>query len=425
MNIRRIITLMSVLLIFTIPAYAETSDYTYEDLAKFNDPEVVQLINLNLVNQNPDPALAGDVFEFRISVENIGGLSDGNYIVEINPKYPFEAVPGESLTSKIGIIADYQDGKDAIITKFKLKVAKGVYAGDYPVEVLLYKVGEEDTGLKEEVYITVANKEATEVELNKKEFNAGEITELVFTVKNVGSANLKDVLFSWNTNDDVLLPVGSTNSKYIQELDVGQSTDVKYYVSSNTESDPGLYQLNINMTFNDYKNGSEESVYSTAGIILTGNTDFEVVYSENQGDSYSFSVSNTGKLEADSVSVSIPKQEGWTITGPDTMVIGNLLQGDYTYASFELSPNENNENITVNVKYTDDKGVRQTIEKVVNLPSNSISIMDMDMDGTVGVNADSADYGFVPFVIIGILIVGGVAYYIIRKRKNSKNKLDI
>ncbi|MBP2200799.1 LPXTG-motif cell wall-anchored protein [Methanococcus voltae] len=425
MNIQRIITLLSVLLIFTIPAYAETTDYTYNDLAKFNDPEVIQLINMKMVNQNPDPAIAGDVFEFRVSVENIGGLSDGNYILEVNPKYPFEAVPGESLKSQIGVIADYQDGKDAIISKFKLKVAKGVYAGDYPVEIMLYKVGEKDTGLKKEIYINVANKEATEVKISKKEFNAGETTKMVFTIKNVGSANLKDVTFSWNTADNVLLPVGSGNSRYIQELDVGQSTDIEYDVSSSTDADPGLYQLNINMTFNDYKNGSKQSILTTAGVIITGNTDFEVVYSENQDNSYSFSVSNTGKIQANSVSVSVPRQDGWTISGPDTVIIGNLLQGDYTYASFSLSPEGNNQNITLNVKYTDDKGVRQTLKKVVNLPNNTDPTSEFSGLKGATDKSDGLDYSFVPYVIVGLLLVGGVAYYIIRRRKNSKKKLDI
>ena len=40
-------------------------------------------ITINLVNQDPDPAVAGDIVEIRLGVENKGGVSAENLIIEL------------------------------------------------------------------------------------------------------------------------------------------------------------------------------------------------------------------------------------------------------------------------------------------------------------------------------------------------------
>ena len=79
-------------------------------------------ITLSLVNQDPDPSITGDIVELRIGVENQGGVSAEDVVLEITPDYPFEAVPGEELIQKIGTVKAYQYEADMKIVKFKLNL---------------------------------------------------------------------------------------------------------------------------------------------------------------------------------------------------------------------------------------------------------------------------------------------------------------
>jgi hypothetical protein len=124
-------------------------------------------------------------------------------------------------------------------------------------------------------------------------------------------------------------------------------------------------------------------------VYVGGGTDFEVAFSESSSGTTSFSIANIGSNPAYSVSVIIPQQEGWTVSGSNSMIIGNLNNGDYTVASFALQsartrtqPSQTGEQdmpdraqqgsapsseIAVQVAYTDTRGERHTINKKVQL----------------------------------------------------------
>jgi hypothetical protein len=128
-----------------------------------------------------------------------------------------------------------------------------------------------------------------------------------------------------------------------------------------------------------------------------------------------FAVVNTGANTASSVVVSIPTQPSYSTSGTSSTSVGNLDAGDYTLASFSLtsttsnitrngtrqSPSFNrtgtngpsggnftggpgmfmnnsfsrtgNNQLLVQIAYTDVFGVRQTIQKQVSLSSGSSS----------------------------------------------------
>ena len=71
-------------------------------------------------------------------------------------------------------------------------------------------------------------------------------------------------------------------------------------------------------------------------MYVGGETDFDVAFSGSANGQTSFSVSNIGSVGASSVTVNIPKQLGWRVSGSDSAIIGNLDKGDYTIASFNL-----------------------------------------------------------------------------------------
>ena len=105
---------------------------------------------------------------------------------------------------------------------------------------------------------------------------------------------------------------------------------------ADVNADPGLYTLDVNLTFEDYESNSK-SIQTTAGLFVGGATDFDVSFSESSQGEVSLSVANVGNNIAYAVKVSIPEQDGYKVSGSSSTIVGNLEKGDYTIASFNVA----------------------------------------------------------------------------------------
>jgi hypothetical protein len=181
-------------------------------------------------------------------------------------------------------------------------------------------------------------------------------------------------------------------------------------------------------------------------------------------------VINTGANTASSVVVSIPTQQGYSTSGTSSATLGNLEAGDYTLASFQLTSTSSNitgqfpmfnetgmgappsgrnftggpemftnrsfsgmsgNQLRIQIAYTDVFGVRQTVQKQVNLTSSSASgFSSRTTQGASGnfpggfpgqsQSSDSNDsLLYIGIGAAGIIIVFAVIY-LARKKKLSK-----
>jgi hypothetical protein len=386
-------------------------------------------ISLSLVNQDPDPAVAGDTVEIRIGIQNIGGGAVDNLTAELVPAYPFTLLSGDSAVQNIGAIQGYQgyyESSSMKIIKYKVRVDKDAIAGSYDLKIKYYD-GILGNMIEKSLAIDVKGRENAEIiHIDKTTLIPGHQSSLKFSINNVGNAPLRDLTFSWENTDDIILPVGSDNTRYINYIDVGESAEIEYQVIADTNADPGLYKLNLYLTYENSFNGSTKKISTIAGIYVGGGTDFDVAFSESSSDQISFSVANIGSNPAFSVSVIIPQQEGWSVTGSNSMIIGNLNTGDYTVASFTLQSTQasaptmpqvqsnqtdpraalrrnataqNANALKVQVAYTDTMGTRSMVEKEVA----------MNQQSSTGSNSTS-------------LQAGGAAYFRTRNQESFFSK---
>jgi len=299
----------------------------------------VASISLSLINQDPDPAIAGDTVELRIGIQNIGGKAAEDLVAELVPEYPFTLVSGEDAVQDIGLVQGYQgyyESSSMKIIRYNVKVDKDATAGTYNLKIKYYEKGVY-TSTEQSLPVVVKNRESAEIiHIDKTTLVPGHQSSLKFSINNVGNAPLRDLTFSWENEDDIVLPVGSDNTRYIKYLDVGESADIEYQVIADTNADAGLYKLNLHLTYENSLNSSTTQIETIAGIYVGGGTDFDIAFSESSSNQMSFTVANIGSNPAFSVSIIIPEQSGWKVTGSNSMIIGNLNTGDYTVASFNL-----------------------------------------------------------------------------------------
>ncbi|HIH87342.1 MAG TPA: hypothetical protein HA304_05515 [Methanosarcinales archaeon] len=405
-------------------AYANIS---YPDLSD------VTGVSVSLVNQDPYPAIAGDIVDIYLGIENIGGESAGNLVVELEPEYPFTLVTGEPAVQNIGTIKSYQKDNYMKIITYTIKVDSDASAGSYDITVKYYEPGD-SLVTEKSIRIDVKNKEMAEIiHIDKTNLVPGKQNSLKFTINNVGNAPLKDMTFSWVNEDKIILPVGSDNTKYIKSVDIGESVELDYQVIADYNADPGLYELKLFLFYDDPITYEEKEISTIAGINVGGVTDFYVALSDSSGSETTFSVANIGSNPAYSVSVIVPRQNGWQVSGPNSVIIGNLNKGDYTVASFniistqqmtdlqdqdirtvdvqDITRQESN-GLIIQIAYTDTIGERKVIEKEVAI----IGPKDIGSEMPSGITGSFETY---KWYILGfiILITGFVLYNKYRKRK--------
>lgn len=391
----------------------------------------VSTLRINIINQNPDPVVAGDVVELRLSVENLGSNAVNNLVVKINDTYPFTLLDSNDALQSFGPINGFQEGDDAKIITYKFKVDSQAVAGIYDLDINYYDASDLSVAVKTSVSIDVKNLESAEISsISKSVFYPGEQDKLIFTIKNVGNAPLNDLFFSFDTQDGVLLPVGSGSTRYIKKIPVGGEVEVEYVVVADSSATVGLYGLDLSLDFKNALTGSSEKTTTTSGVYIGGETDFVLALSQSQGTEYSFTVANIGMTQAGAVTVSVPTQDSWKFSGAGTSVIGNLNTGDYTLVSFTLSPTKDKGPLELVISYTDTMGVRHNVVKSLSLDSigSEFSLTDGAYAGSGSMhrpgskNAPSSSSNNTVVLII-VIVVGLVIVYFVRKKLRSKKKI--
>ena len=400
------------------------------------------VLSVSLSNYDPDPAIAGDNVDIRIGIENIGGTDITNLILEVVPAYPFELVQGENAVANVGIVEGYQVDSTANlkIVKYTMKVNRDTPAGSYELKVKYYEQGSTAMTQKS-LYIDVKSRQSAEViHIDKSTLVPGKESGLKFTINNVGNAPLRDLTFYWENTDNIILPVGSDNTRYIRYIEIGNGTELDYQVIADTNAVPGLYKLNLYLSYEDSISNRTNKISTIAGIYVGGGTDFDVSFSDNANGQMSFSIANIGSNPASSVSVIIPQQPGWRVTGSNSVIIGNLNKGDYTVAGFKVqsstsnmtpqdfqnrmvrvntsnqgrsmqrSMNSSTDGVLMQIAYTDTMGERKIVEKQVNVGPQNTASSDMQtaMQGRRGTSSQDSVFSSYALYLIGIVVFAGI-----------------
>lgn len=354
-------------------------------------------IAVTLLNQEPNPARAGDIVNLRFRIDNTGGGTTTNFQVELLNEYPF-TVDGPAVQN-IGTIYGYQTDKNYVSIEYRVKIDKDAINGQHEIKIR-YKDGYNEWTTST-FNIGISSKQFAQIiYVDKAILPPGKETDMTFTVTNTGSSPLQNLVFSWSEPNGAVLPVYSDDTKYIKYLDIGKSADLVYKVIADVNAQPGLYKLNLVLKYESLQNATSSSISTSAGIFIGGETDFDVAFSQSTAGQTSLSIANTGNNPAQSVSVRVPQQNNFRVSGSDSAIIGNLDKGDYTVVSFQIASSAGTGNITganrqrtttqnsqtgvnsqnnaagfagrnnnlkVMIDYTDTTGERRSVEKNVSI----------------------------------------------------------
>jgi hypothetical protein len=397
-------------------------------------------VTIDLLNQNPDPARAGDIVKLRFQIQNIGDTAANSLEMRIVGDYPFTPV-GTDASQTIQSLAPYQNGDNSANAAFTVKIDKDALKGTYKLK-MQYSFNN-GPWIETPYDIQVDNKEYARIEsLSTAQIEPGKEADLNFTITNLGNAPLQNLVFSWQEPDSAILPVYSDDSRYIKFLDVGQSVTVSYKVIADVNVKAGLYKLNLDLKFESVDTATATEITSKAGVLVGGKTDFDVAFSESSVGQTSLSIANVGNNPALSVSVMIPQQPGYRVSGSSSAIIGNLDRGDYTIVSFPITsiarnataganafPRQNRtttrnmttgSDLQVIIKYTDTTGERVSVEKSVQVQFRSGTTGTGTGGNFSGRTASSGFIGSIWFWVLIIAVVAVGSYFIWGRKEKHK-----
>jgi len=416
-------TIISILAIFFVCLA------TFQSASAASAPEYTYMVEVTDTRFQPPTIYAGDIVNMEVDIRSrasetpLVGLE-----AELDLGEQFKEI-------KVVDSIDYVRAGETKTLVFEFEAKVGISSGYYSMPLTITYLSGSD--LREQSHVVLVPISKTEksldITIDPNVVNPGRPTQVVFTIKNLGNASVSNISFSWTEENDLVLPLGSDNKRYIDILTANQEAELSYNVAADPNIETGIYPLDISITFNDIDATRTET--SQVGLIVGGATEFEVSAEVLSSGQVSISIANVGSNNAEAVVVRIPEQQGVSISGSNTSILGNLNRGDFTLANFEMSSvamtrptqesmpvrpstvsdeDSGRRTLLVQIDYTDTTGERQSVQK--NLEMNFVvssedgGTLQTGFAGRTGRQSANQNNSIIAWVLLVLIIVGAAAF---------------
>ncbi len=368
-----------------------------------------------------EPVSPGDTVFVWVPVKNTGyGTWLSDTVVKLVPANNATEKAVHVLDDAV-VIGNIEDWNDMRTAKFKIHVDKSAVEGEYDFHVHITSKGKVDssgslptTAMQEDRILVVSGTPV--ITLSNSSLGTvapGSSNEIVLKFRNEGTGTARNLYVDINAAmehlTNIFSIVGSGTRFSIGSLSPGDEAEIRFTLLVDAQAQTGVYNIPLKIS------GMNYSASDYIGVGVAGITDFELSYQES-GNSFLLSVANVGVNPAKAVSVEIPPQNSFSVSGSSTQVIGNLNSGDYTSANFQVSQTGRSD-MAIKIQYTDAAGVRRLIEKKlpVKLSGGMTGTTSKDakdqheaMHGG-GSNISRQAVSFAPY--LGIVLLGIIGFW--------------
>ncbi|PWB51213.1 MAG: hypothetical protein C3F06_10350 [Candidatus Methanoperedenaceae archaeon] len=322
--------------------------------------------NTYLVTEH-EPVYPGDTVFVWVPIKNTGyGAGLTETLVKLIPANNATDKAVHVLDDAV-VIGNLEKWNDLRTAKFKVHIDKSAVEGEYDFQVDITSKATVDsnndlaaTTIQKDMILVVSGTPVITLSNSSPGSVApGSSNEIVLKFRNEGTGVARNLYVDINTAMDHLTNafsiVGSGTRFSIGSLSPGDETEIRFTLLVDSQAQTGVYNIPLKIS------GMNYSSSDYIGMGVAGITDFELSYQES-GNSFLLSVSNIGVNPARAVSIELPAQYSFKVSGSTTQVIGNLNSGDYTSANFQVSQIGGSD-MVIRIQYTDAGGVRRTLEK--------------------------------------------------------------
>lgn len=272
-KMNKIINLTGIFLIFVISLIMIPHVNAVDDEAK---------LTVTLLNQDPDPAEAGDYLELRWKIEKIGIESLKDIIFKINPKYPFSIAESDTLEKKIPAWAGQSEEDTYYILYYKLKVDDMAIEDTYDMDLQythdkmgnswLTQTYDVRVGKNEEPNLVIGSINTDPIKL-VSDTNDNEVN---LELLNIGDADAENILI------DLDLPKGFESSySYSTQDNLGnieahQSQIAHLYLDIDENVSAGSYSTKLKIKYKKEDEDNHISIDLPLNIEVKSKPRFEI-----------------------------------------------------------------------------------------------------------------------------------------------------
>lgn len=383
---------------------------------------------VTMISQEPDPANPGDIVDLRFKIQNSGSDPTEDLIFEFVEEYPFEVYDGQ-VQKSVGSLQGVQVEEDSVIILYKIKVDQDAVEREETVDIRYRAAG--DTMTPDWVYIKdfplrVRTRDlivSAEVASNPDPIPPGKEAVVTIDITNNADSLLRDLVVKLDTSgEDVpFAPIRSTMQKDMYLLESGEKTELKFNLIAEPDSDGGVYKIPLTISYTD-ATGTSYTREDVIGLKISSKPDIlatiedSEICQENQICTIDIKMVNRGLTNIKLLTAQLESTEEFEVFSQKNVYIGNIDSDDYENVEYQIKVKAKEEMIKIPLKLIYKDSTNEEFEEVKDIMFNQEYNNKL-----YGSNGQSSVVGY---LIVILIVAGGLGFYLWRRKKKSKRKSD-
>jgi hypothetical protein len=312
-------------------------------------------LDVALLRYEPIPAKPGDALDVWVQIDNTGDAAAENVQLRVDDGYPFTPLSATDELIQVGNIPP----RNSYVTKVQVAVDRNAPDGEFTLNMRIILGNQEtEAQLPIEIRSGAASLRVVSATTTPAELTPGSKGTLVVGVENIEDTLMRDLTVTLDLSNSVFAPLGSTNQQKIGRLEGGGEHTFTFTLIPEPDALSSVYRIPVNFTFST-NNGTRFVQQETIGIVVRATPELGVMLDETslvEGDkqgTVTIRLVNKGLSEVKFTSVSVQPSEGYSVSGSDTVYVGNIDSDDFETAEFTLKPTADTFTVQTQVQYRD------------------------------------------------------------------------
>lgn len=396
--------LVLLLLLLGIGA-VQATDYNYGQLS------------VTMLNQDPDPAQPGEYVELRFKVEKEGNAELEDIKFELEPNFPFSFDSSDSPVKELGDWKVQTSDSQFYTLYYKLRVDKNALEDDY--NLTLTQTSSNGITTKRDISIRVGEPQDIELSVGSVKTSPQELVPdyedgvVEVELVNIGEENAYQVVSTMMLVDGVEESFGYSNRDSLGTIEAGASKTAQFYIDTLDSLEAGVHETQLIVEYKDNDDNTMNTLEIPFELRVFGKPQYTLdnvnvtsgLVGGMSGELF-ITLNNFGEQDADVVSIQVFKDSSQPFDFDERSdYIGKLDSGDSGQALFNFDVDEG--------AAPKDYRITLQIRSVVN---GDVFVEEKEVVIPVA-QGEPQGSNTLLFSLIGMLIAGGVGYFIGLKRK--------
>jgi len=260
------------------------------------------------------------------------------------------------------------------------------------------------------------------VSSSPQEVAPGEIVNIVLEIENIFEDRVYNLNVRLDLEDTPFAPYQSSSEKFLEELDDGDKEDFKFKLIALPETSSGIYKIPVEISYED-EEGNVSLKDDLISLIVNSEPELKVsledslVLIRGKENTFSIRMINSGLADVKFVYLIVSDVTGIKFLSEKEQYLGDIDSDDFDNAEYNIyldSDSPEDINLQIILKFKD--ATNKEFVESKNIILRTYSLEEAKELGLV------KRENYMPYIIIGSLIVGYVVYRILRKRKLKKKR---